>query len=201
MLAEYGVQELVFALPNMDAEEKKKLFDHYRATGCKMKIYDFSGIDSNEIGAKRKLREFEIEELLFRKETNFLNAKCKACYGGKVVMITGGGGSIGSEICRQVAKMSPKHIIILDVYENNAYDLQQEMKLRWGDKLRLTVEICSVTNEKQLRVIFEKYRPDIVLHAAAHKHVPLMEHNCCEAIRNNVGGTYNCVKAASDFGA
>lgn len=197
----YGIQELVFALPNMDSEDKRKLYEHYRDLGCKMKVYDYSAMGSNEIGGKRQLREFEIEELLFRKEANFLDDKCKACYGGMTVLITGGGGSIGSEICRQVAKMNPKRIIILDIYENNAYDLQQEMKLAWGDKLDLQVEICSVCDYQQIRTIFGKYHPDIVLHAAAHKHVPLMEHNCCEAIRNNISGTYNCVRAASEFGA
>ena len=104
-------------------------------------------------------------------------------------MITGGGGSIGSELCRQMAKMSPKQLIILDIYENGAYDVQQELKIAYGNQLELQVEIASISNRRAMERVFEKYHPQIVINAAAHKHVPLMENNCIEAIENNVFGT------------
>ena len=116
-----------------------------------------------------------------------------AYYKDKIVLITGGGGSIGGELCRQLAKMSPKRIIILDIYENGAYDVQQELKRVYGNKLDLQIEICSITHRAMLECIFEKYHPQIIINAAAHKHVPLMENNCIEAIYNNVFGTKNLV--------
>ena len=122
-------------------------------------------------------------------------------YKDKVILITGGGGSIGSELCRQLAKMSPKKIVILDIYENGAYDVQQELKIAYGNKLDLQIEICSITNRKALERVFEKYHPQIIINAAAHKHVPLMEHNCVEAIYNNVFGTQNLVELCEEYGA
>ena len=112
--------------------------------------------------------------------------RTNAYYKDKIVLITGGGGSIGGELCRQLAKMSPKRIIILDIYENGAYDVQQELKRVYGNKLDLQIEICSITHRAMLECIFEKYHPQIIINAAAHKHVPLMENNCIEAIYNNV---------------
>ena len=122
-------------------------------------------------------------------------------YKGKVVLITGGGGSIGSELCRQLAKMNPKKIIILDIYENGAYDVQQELKIAYGSRLDLQIEICSITHRKALEKVFERYHPQIIINAAAHKHVPLMEHNCVEAIFNNVFGTQNLVELCEEYGA
>ena len=149
---------------------------------------------------KRHLREFDIEELLFRKPIDVADEKTDAFYRGKVILITGGGGSIGSELCRQIAKMQPRRLVILDVYENGAYDVQQELKIAYGNALDLRVEILSVCNRSALERIFATYRPDVVLHAAAHKHVPLMEHNCCEAIENNVFGTLNTVELSEKYG-
>ena len=137
---------------------------------------------------KRHLREFDVEELLFRKPIVMSHEKTNAYYRDKVVLITGGGGSIGSELCRQLAKMHPKQIIILDIYENGAYDVQQELKIAYGNQLNMQIEICSITHRKALEKVFETYHPQIVINAAAHKHVPLMEHNCVEAIYNNVFG-------------
>ena len=117
-----------------------------------------------------------------------------------MILITGGGGSIGSELCRQLAKMGPKQIIILDIYENGAYDVQQELKIAYGDKLNLQIEICSITHRKALERVFETYRPQIVINAAAHKHVPLMESNCVEAVYNNVFGTKNLVDLCEEYG-
>lgn len=121
-------------------------------------------------------------------------------YSGKTVLVTGGGGSIGSEICRQIAKLKPKKLIILDIYENNAYNIQQELIRKYGKALDLSVEIASVRDRARLDSIFAEYRPDIVFHAAAHKHVPLMEHSGCEAIKNNVLGTYNTADMAEKYG-
>ncbi|KIR02485.1 UDP-N-acetylglucosamine 4,6-dehydratase [Lachnospiraceae bacterium TWA4] len=150
-------------------------------------------------GKKRSLREFDIEELLFRSPIDMLNEDIKTYYQDKVVMITGGGGSIGSELCRQLAKMNPKQIIILDVYENGAYDVQQELKITYGSRLDLHVEIMSITNKRGMVRIFEKYRPQIVINAAAHKHVPLMEDNPIEAVENNVFGTKNLVELCEEY--
>lgn len=186
-LAEYEVQEIVFAIPSMDADKKKTLYEYYKKAGYKLKVYDYPTVYS--AGGKRHLREFDIEELLFRKPLVVLDEKTNEYYRGKVILITGGGGSIGSELCRQIAKMGPRKLIILDIYENGAYDVQQELKIAYKGKLDLQVEIASITNRRAMERVFEQYHPQIVINAAAHKHVPLMEHNCIEAIENNVFGT------------
>ena len=182
ILKDYGVKEIIFALPP-STENTAELYDYYKKSNCKIKIYDYPSFKT--AGKKRQLREFEIEDLLFRKPIEISDEKTLGYYANKVVLITGGG-SIGSELCRQLAKMSPKQIIILDIYENGVYDVQQELKFKYGNKLDLEVEIASITDKDAMSVVFEKYHPDIVINAAAHKHVPLMEHNCVEAIKNNV---------------
>ena len=198
-MSELGVQEVVLALPQMDTEKKKTLYSLYKHMGRKVKVYDYPTIQSAE-GGKRQMREFRIEELLFRQTVSMIDAQTSAYYKGRTVMITGGGGSIGSELCRQIAKMEPKRLIILDVYENGAYDVQQELKFAYGDRLDLAVEILSVCDRSELEKIFDRHRPEIVLHAAAHKHVPLMERNVCEAVKNNVFGTNNVVEVCRQFG-
>jgi len=198
ILAKYGVQEIVFALPPMERELMKELYERYRKTGCNLKVYDYPVMQTAESG-KRHLREFDIEELLFRKSVDLSGSKINDYYRDKVIMITGGGGSIGSEMCRQIARTSPKIIVILDVYENGAYDIQQELRIAYGGKLDVQVEIVSVCDRNGLRIIFERWHPDVILHAAAHKHVPLMERNCCEAVKNNVFGTLNVVELAIEF--
>ena len=198
-LVEMGVQEIVFALTNADSENKKRLYERYKATGCKMKVYDYP-ISQTAVNGKRQMREFDIEELLFRQPQKFVDERTRTYYKGKTVLISGGGGSIGSELCRQIAKMRPKKLIILDVYENGAYDIQQELRIGYGDRLDLAVEIISVCDREALDKVFGRYRPNVVLHAAAHKHVPLMEHNCCEAVRNNVFGTLNIVDISEKHG-
>ncbi len=193
------VEEIVFALPRMHAEQKNELYERYRKTGCKILIYDYPLSQTSEFG-KRTLREFRIEELLFRDAKEFMNDDVRAFYAGKTILVTGGGGSIGSELCRQIAKMSPKKFIVLDVYENSAYDLQQELIMTYGrGMLPFEVEICSVTDRRKLEHIFDLYRPDVVLHAAAHKHVPLMEHNVTEAVENNIFGTRNVIDLAIKY--
>lgn len=198
-LKAYEVQEIVFAIPNMDVNKKKCLYDHYKNAGYKVKVYDYPTLYT--AGSKRNLREFDIEELLFRKPLAVTNEQTYAYYKDKVILITGGGGSIGSELCRQLAKMDPKQIIILDIYENGAYDVQQELKIAYGNAINLQIEICSITHKKALEKVFKQYHPQIIINAAAHKHVPLMEHNCVEAIYNNVFGTKNLIELCEKYHA
>lgn len=194
-LRELEIQEIIFAIPSIDTNKKKTLYEHYKNAGYKIKVYDsLSTYDD----VKCHLREFDIEELLFRKPHVISDERTNKYYKNKIVLITGGGGSIGSELCRQLALMHPKKIIILDIYENGAYNLQQELKIIYGDSLDLQIEICSITNRNALRTVFERHHPQIIINAAAHKHVPLMEHNCIEAIYNNVFGTLNLVELCEE---
>ena len=192
------IEEIVFTVSSMNLDQKRLLFQKYRGYGCKLKVYDFPIAKSMD-GAKRNLREFDIQELLFRKQRSFSDKTSSNFYRNKTILITGGGGSIGSELCRQIAKMQPKKIVILDVYENGAYDIQQELRLLYKTEIDLSVEIVSVCDRSLLEKVFQTYRPNVVLHAAAHKHVPLMEHNCCEAVKNNVFGTLNTVELAEQY--
>ena len=196
------IQEIFIAMPGLDSEAISHLYKLYHQTGCKIKLYDtpVREIGEDESKGKRVLREFQIEDLLFRKQLKINNRLSLDFYRDKVVLVTGGGGSIGSELCRQIAKLKPKKLIILDIYENNAYDIQQELLRNYGDSLDLTVFIASVRDSVRLDTIFAQCRPDVVFHAAAHKHVPLMENNPGETIKNNVLGTYNVANAAEKYG-
>ena len=196
------IQEIFIAMPGLDSEAIGHLYKLYSKTGCKIKLYDtpVREIGKEEAQGKRTLREFQIEDLLFRKQLKINNRRSLEFYRDKVVLVTGGGGSIGSELCRQIAKLGPKKLIIIDIYENNAYDIQQELLRNYGDKLDLTVFIASIRDQKRLDTIFAQCRPDVVFHAAAHKHVPLMENNPAETIKNNVLGTYNTANAAEKYG-
>ena len=195
-LRELEIQEIIFAIPSIGTNKKKTLYEYYKNAGYKLKVYDsLSTYDD----VKCHLREFDIEELLFRKPYVIFDERTNKYYKNKVVLITGGGGSIGSELCRQLALMHPKKIIILDIYENGAYNLQQELKIIYGDSLDLQIEICSITNRNALRIVFERHHPQIIINAAAHKHVPLMEHNCIEAIYNNIFGTLNLVELCEEY--
>ena len=198
-LRKHHIQEVVLAIPNMMAERKKDLYEYYTNAGFQLKVYDFPFLQAP--GRKRQLREFDIEELLFRKPVDMLDEKTAEYYKGKVVLITGGGGSIGSELCRQVIKMHPRQIIVLDIYENSAYDIQQGLKFAYKNQVDIQVEIVSITNHVGLARVFEEYHPQIVIHAAAHKHVPLMEKNCIEAVENNVFGTLNVIQCCEEYGA
>jgi FlaA1/EpsC-like NDP-sugar epimerase len=189
----FDIQEVVLAMPDVDNEQKKRLYDLYSKAGCQVKVYDYPLINSAE--KKRQLRDFDIEELLFRRPVRMDDSELKAFYEGKVILITGAGGSIGSEMGRQLARYSPERIVLLDIYENGVYDLQQELRMSYKD-LKIDIEIVSVCNEEGIDKIFDRYRPQVVLHAAAHKHVPLMEKNCIEAIENNIFGTLNVVRSA-----
>ncbi len=198
-LKEFEVQEVVFAVPQMDMDVKQKLYEYYRSAGYKIKSYDFPLMQTAGNG-KRSIRDFDIEELLFRKPIVISDEETNAYYKGKRVLITGGGGSIGSELCRQIAKMHPERLIVLDVYENGAYDVQQELRSVYGADLDMCVEIVSVCNKAGLERVFREHKPQVVLNAAAHKHVPLMERNCIEAIENNIFGTLNTVELSEKYG-
>ena len=200
-LKEHGVQEVVMALPSsVDVETRKEIYDRYKNAGFKVKSYDYPSMQSTQKG-KRALRDFDIEELLFRKEQEVITDVTINYYKNKVILVTGGGGSIGSEIARQLAKMEPKQLILLDIYENGVYDIQQELRIQYGDSLDLKIEICSITNYNALEKVFKAYKPNIVIMAAAHKHVPLMEHNIIEAVDNNVFGTLNTVLLSEKYRA
>lgn len=201
-LKELPVQEIFIAIPSLDSDRLDKIRDFYMKTGCKIKLYDFPITENSDINTASKplIRDFMIEDLLFRSSMKLEGSETADFYKDKVVLVTGGGGSIGSELCRQIAKTGPKKLIILDIYENNAYDIQQELIRAYGRDLTLRVEIASVRDCGRLDVIFEHYKPDIVFHAAAHKHVPLMEHSGGEAIKNNVFGTLNVAAAAEKYG-
>ncbi len=198
-MKEAEIQEVVFAIPDLSDERKKDLYESYLQAGYKIKVYDYPV--KQIAGGKRHMREFDIEELLFRKPTAMHDDKTDAYYKDKVILITGGGGSIGSELCRQLANMQPKQIIVLDIYENGAYDVQQDLKIAYGDKLNIKVEIVSINNKRGMTRIFKTYHPQIVINAAAHKHVPLMENNCIEAVENNVFGTKVLVDLCEEFNA
>ncbi len=149
---------------------------------------------------KQRVTDFNIEELLPRNEIELIDRDTEEFYTGKTILVTGGGGSIGSELVRQVAGCKPRKLILFDIYENNAYDIEQELLHKYGKALELVVEIGSVRERARLEAVFAAYRPDIVFHAAAHKHVPLMEHSNCEAIKNNIFGTYNAADMAEKYG-
>ena len=198
-LEELKVGEVILAISEIDEKQKKNIFDFYSGAGYKVKVYDYPLMHSAD--GKRHLRNFDIEELLFRKQVVLNNQQVSAYYKDKVVLITGGGGSIGSELCRQLAKFDPKTIIILDIYENGAYDVQQELRLMYKNNLDVQIEIASITNRRAMEKIFGFYHPQIVINAAAHKHVPLMERNCVEAVENNVFGTKLLIDLCEEYNA
>ena len=198
-LKSFEIQEIVIAIPDLADQKKKALYEQYKNAGYKIKVYDYPTMQTAD--SKRHLREFDIEELLFRKPISVNDERTLSYYRGKVILITGGGGSIGSELCRQLAKMDPKQIIILDIYENGAYDVQQELRIAYAGKLDVRIEIMSITNKSAVAKVFRTYHPQIVINAAAHKHVPLMEHNCVEAVQNNVFGTKNVIELCEEYGA
>ena len=196
---EYRIDEIYIAIPSASAKERKAIIEICRETGCQVKILPgIYQLINGEVSIA-KLRNVEIEDLLGRDPIRVNLDEIMGYVSGKVVLVTGGGGSIGSELCRQVASHNPKQLIIFDIYENNAYDIQLELKEKYPD-LDLVVLIGSVRNTHRIETVFEKYRPDIVYHAAAHKHVPLMEDSPNEAIKNNVFGTYKTAKAADKYG-
>ena len=197
-LDKFGVNEVIIAISNIDSDSKSELYNFYKKLGCKVKIYASPIADGAD--TQKVVRDFGIEDLLFRAPISVNDSLSYSYYAGKTVLVTGGGGSIGSELCRQLAKCKIKKLIILDIYENNAYDIQQELIRKYKGELDLSVEIASVRDVRRLECVFKQYRPDVVFHAAAHKHVPLMETGSAEALKNNVFGTYNTANMAEKYG-
>jgi FlaA1/EpsC-like NDP-sugar epimerase len=198
MVTQYDVHEIMVAMPTASPKETKEILDICKETGCKLeKLPGMFQLVNGEISIS-KLKEVDVNDLLGR-ETIKVNLDSIMDYvSDKVVMITGGGGSIGSELCRQVASHFPRQLILVDIYENTTYDIQNELRAKFPN-LNLVVLIASVRNTKRMDQIFKKYRPNIVYHAAAHKHVPLMEDSPNEAVKNNVLGTWKVVKAADKW--
>lgn len=195
----YSIDEIIFAIPSASVQTRKEILDICKESGCKLRTIPGTYQLINGDVSVSSLKEVEIEDLLGREPIRINTEEVLGHVGGKVVLVTGGGGSIGSELCRQLAAHHPKQLIILDIYENNAYDIQQELIRKYPD-LDLVVLIASVRNKERIDSIFETYRPNIVYHAAAHKHVPLMEDSPHEAIKNNVFGTYKVAQAADRYG-
>lgn len=195
----YNITDIIIAMPTAPHLEVKKILDICQITGCNMKMLPgMYQLINNEVSVNR-LRKVEIEDLLGREPIELHNEKIMSYVRDRIVMVTGGGGSIGSELCRQIAKHQPKQLIIVDIYENSAYEIQQEL-LSEHSELDLIVLIASIRNTNRMDSIFSQYRPDIVYHAAAHKHVPLMEVSPNEAIKNNVFGTLKLVRSADKYG-
>lgn len=194
------VTEIIFAIPSANPTRRKEILEMCSTLHCHVKVLpdSFAAVQSENL--TQNVRNVKIDDLLGRERVVFNNQEVLGFLQDKVIMVTGGGGSIGSEMCRQIAKRGPKRLIVVDIYENNAYDLQQELKMEYGNKLDLKVEIASVRDREKVRELVGYYRPQIIFHAAAHKHVPLMEECPEEAVKNNVFGTYNVVHAADEFG-
>ncbi|MBE5892079.1 MAG: polysaccharide biosynthesis protein [Lachnospiraceae bacterium] len=198
-VGEYSIDEIIFAIPTANTQTRKEILDICKETGCKLRtLPGMFQLINGEVSVS-KLKEVEIEDLLGREPIQINTEEVLNYVKGKVVMVTGGGGSIGSELCRQIAAHSPKQLIIVDIYENNAYDIQQELSRKYPE-LNLVVLIASVRNTLRMNNIFEEYKPQMVYHAAAHKHVPLMEDSPNEAVKNNVLGTYKVAQAADKYG-
>lgn len=194
---EYEIEEIIIAIPSASNLQIKKIMNYCTNTDCVLKmIPPLSDISS---GGFHAIRDVNIADLLLRDEVKLDVASISGYIKNKTVLVTGGGGSIGSELCRQIAKFEPKELIIFDVYENNAYELYKELKDKYNNKLDVRVSIGSIRDKKCLENLFEKYKPDVVYHAAAHKHVPLMEEVPCEAVKNNVFGTLNVAKCADRY--
>ncbi len=195
----YKIKQIIFAIPSCIEEERQRILKLCSETNIPVKVLPFIGsliFDEDKPTLLNQIRDIKVEDLLGRDPIKFDNQDIKNFIGGKVCMVTGGGGSIGSELVRQISRYAPKQVIIVDIYENNAYDIQQELKMEHGDDLNFTTIIASVRDYHRMNQIFSEYKPQIVFHAAAHKHVPLMEVSPMEAIKNNVVGTFNVATLA-----
>lgn len=195
----YGVEEILIAIPSARKEDLKRIYKICKTTDCKVKTLPGIYQMVNGEASVTALREVQITDLLGREQIKVNLDEIMGYIEGQTVLITGGGGSIGSELCRQIATHNPKKLIILDIYENNAYDIEQELKRKYPE-LDLLALIASIRDKGKMRDVFEKYRPDIVFNAAAHKHVPLMETSPNEAVKNNVFGTLNVARCADEYG-
>ena len=199
LVQDYHVEEIVFAIPTAGMKDRKDILDICKTTGCRMKIMPGVFQLANGEVHIQKIRDVDVLDLLGRDSVQVDISQIADYIGGRSVLVTGGGGSIGSELCRQIAKLNPARLVIFDIYENNAYDIQQELRRNYPD-LKVYAQIGSVRDEKRVDLLFKTFRPEIVFHAAAHKHVPLMEDSPNEAIKNNVFGTYHVAEAANRYG-
>ena len=195
----YGITQIIFAIPSAKPSVKREILDICQKTGCRIKSVPGMYQIINGEFFLTDIKDVQVEDLLGRDPVELDTVAIKNFLRDRVVLVTGGGGSIGSELCRQIAGYHPRQLIILDIYENNAYDIQQELKSKFY-RLDLKVEIASVRDKEKIYSLFDYYRPDVVFHAAAHKHVPLMEDCPEEAIKNNIFGTYHVVRAAEKYG-
>lgn len=200
MVERYSIGIIVLAVPSISPKERKQILDVCKQTECQLRIVPGVYQVINGEVSMQKMRDVQIEDLLGRESIQVNLDEIMGYVKGRVILVTGGGGSIGSELCRQLASHGPGQLILFDIYENNAYDIQLELRRKYPD-LHLEVLIGSVRDEAKIDQIFDKYRPNVVFHAAAHKHVPLMEDSPAEAIKNNVFGTFNVAKAASKYAA
>ena len=196
---EKNVDLIFFAINKIDAISRRKILEICQETGVKTRVLPTTEEVINKQGAMNSLRDVQIEDLLGRDPVHLDNKNINSLIKNKTVLVTGGGGSIGSELCRQIVKYDPKRLVILDIYENNLYDIEMELRAEYP-KLNLEAIVASVRDKERLNNVFETYKPEIVFHAAAHKHVPLMEKSPLEAIHNNVFGTYNVVNCADEYG-
>lgn len=199
LVKKHEIDRIIFAIPTASIQDRKEILNICKECSCKLQTVPGIYQLVNEEVSVSKLRNVEITDLLGREQLKVNNDEILNVIGGRTVLVTGGGGSIGSELCRQIASADPKQLIIFEIYENNAYDIQQEL-LRTYPQLHLVTLIGSVRNSNRINSVMEKYRPDVVFHAAAHKHVPLMEDSPNEAIKNNVLGTYKTATAAARYG-
>jgi len=195
----YKIDDIIFAIPSAYGTDRQEILNICRDTGCRVQTVPTLHELISEEDSLNLLRKVRMQDLLGREQLQVNNEEVLAGIKGKTILVTGGGGSIGSELCRQIAAYEPKQLVIFDIYENNAYEIQQELKENYPE-LNLEVLIGSVRNTNRVNGIMKKYRPEIVFHAAAHKHVPLMEESPNEAIKNNVMGTYKTAVAAARFG-
>lgn len=195
VVKKYKIKQVIYAIPSADSASRRRILEACTTTGCEMKIIPTVEAMLEGVNIKQ-LRDVDVGDLLDRQQVRLDTSAISGYLKGNTILVTGGGGSIGSELCRQIAKFSPKKLIVFDIYENNAYELYMELKQIYGAALDFNVVIGSVRDVKRLDEVFEKYKPDVVFHAAAHKHVPLMEISPAEAIKNNVKGTFNVARAA-----
>ena len=199
LVEKYHIDRIIFAIPTASVQERKEILNICKECGCKLQTIPGIYQLVNEEVSVSKLRDVEITDLLGREQLQVNNDEILKMISQKTVLVTGGGGSIGSELCRQIASADPGCLVIFDIYENNAYAIQQEL-IRNYPGLNLVTLIGSVRNKNRIRYVMKTYRPDVVFHAAAHKHVPLMEDSPNEAIKNNVLGTYKTAVAAAKYG-
>lgn len=191
VVQKYAIDVIIFAIPSLGGEARQRILTDCNATKCQIKVLPFMSEMIDNVNITKQMRDINISDLLGRQQITFDDVGVASYIYDKVVMVTGGGGSIGSELCRQIAKYKPRRIIIVDVYENCAYNIQQELLRNYGKDYDLHVEIVSVTDYDKMDELFKEFRPQIIFHAAAHKHVPLMETVPEEAVKNNIFGTYN----------